>query len=469
MALHIKHINGRDYVYDVKSVRDKTTKKVKKLSTYMGPLLDKNTMAFSPKKKVIVKDAQKRIILNYGDTRLLAASLKQSLLSGLFASVLPEEQDTLNALLCYKIIVGAASKDAEIWYEGNYASVLFPNAQMASQRISEFLTRLGDERVQRAFFTQYLSQAAQISGEVVIDSTGLPNEIDLPLTQFGHHGGEIEKENRMIMVIDRVTKFPLYFRLVAGNIADVSTLLTTFKLMAKLGVNPQLVIMDAGYCSDKNIGALYAAKTSFLTRLPAGRKLFKTLIADTNHSLESRVNAVSYNKRALFVQKAKTEICGHIGFAYVCCDVKQRGLKMDAFVRETDIYELTDAEFAAQTSAIVKFVLISDKDIPIQELLPLYYTRQIAEQTFGFSKSCLNLLPLRVHTTETLRGYAFLAFLALLLSVEIQNKLGSLCSLQDALSYCQNWFCEVYDNDALPVEPSKQVKEVFDKICACGS
>ncbi|GHU15203.1 hypothetical protein FACS189449_12660 [Alphaproteobacteria bacterium] len=85
-----------------------------------------------------------------------------------------------------------------------------------------------------------------------------------------------------------------------------------------------------------------------------------------------------------------------------------------------------------------KFVLVSDKEIEIDELLPLYYTRQIAENTFGFAKSSLNLLPLRVHSVETLRGYAFLSYLALLLSVELQLNLKGLCSLQDALAAGHN-------------------------------
>jgi hypothetical protein len=82
--------------------------------------------------------------------------------------------------------------------------------------------------------------------------------------------------------------------------------------------------------------------------------------------------------------------------------------------------------------------------------LAKYYIRQTAESTFGFSKSNLNLLLLRVHSIEAMRGYMFLCFLALLLSLEIQNKLSGLCSLQDALNQGHNQLCEIFVNDIVP-------------------
>jgi transposase len=263
------------------------------------------------------------------------------------------------------------------------------------------------------------------------------------------------------MVIDRITHLPLYFRLVDGNIVDVSTLTTTYSLMSKFGVNPSMLLMDAGYYSEKNIRALFQSHTSFLTRLPAGRALYKNLIGQTNATLETLGNIVVYNKRSLYVQKVKTDVCGYIGFAYVCCDIKQRGQKMDKYIQEAKEDKLADADIAERIPYIGKFVMISDKEIDSAELLPLYYTRQVAENTFGFIKSSLNLLPLRVHSIENLRGYMFLSYLALLLSVEVQNNLKGVCTLKEALAIGHNQFCEVFGNDVIPLEPNKRLKEIY--------
>ena len=120
-----------------------------------------------------------------------------------------------------------------------------PNADLSSQRVSELLAKLGNENVQRAFFRTYIADVSSTKGEVVIDSTGLENEIDIPLTEYS--GKNNQNETKLIMVIDRSTNMPLYFRLIAGNIADVSTLTTTFSLAKNFGLNPTMTVMDAGY------------------------------------------------------------------------------------------------------------------------------------------------------------------------------------------------------------------------------
>lgn len=463
MALHIKTIRGKKYVYDVKSYRDKESKKIKKSTTYMGPLINEQTMEYAPKRSKIRLQADRQV-LNYGDSHLLWESLKRSGLAEVFNNILPNEQDTLNALVFYKIIVGEANKNAATWLDGNYAKTLFPEANLNSQRISEFLSKLGNEKIQRKFFKQYLTEVAQVSGEVIVDSTGMPNEIDVPLTEYGCHGGDVERESRLIMVIDRLTHMPLYFRLVAGNIVDVSTLQTTFNLMGKFGINPQMVLMDAGYYSESNIRSLFQGKTSFLTRLPAGRKLYKDLIKETNSTLESPKHAVVYNKRSLFVQKTKTTLCGYKGFAYICLDTKGRGYKMDKFIKQAKEDNISDVEVAGKMPFIGKFILLSDKEIEIDELLPLYYTRQVAENTFGFVKTNLNLLPVRVHSIANMKGYMFLSYLALLLSIEIQYKLKGLCTLQEALSTGHNQFCEVFNGHIIPLEANKQMKDVCKRL-----
>ncbi len=52
----------------------------------------------------------------------------------------------------------------------------------------------------------------------------------------------------------------------------------------------------------------------------------------------------------------------------------------------------------------------------------MYYLRQTAEMLFGFAKDDINLLPLRVHGEETLRGFLFLQFLTLIIFTELKKQ-----------------------------------------------
>ena len=311
----------------------------------------------------------------------------------------------------------------------------------------------------------YLSKTAGTERDVIIDSTGLPNEIDIPLSQFGNHGGESEQETRLILVVDQKTGKPLYFRLVAGNIVDVSTLSTTIMELKKLGVKSTFALLDGGYYSEDNIKALYGNSIDFLTRQHSGRALYKELVRDSAATLETPQNVVRYNKRALFVERREVDLWGNKGFAYICCDVKRKGIETDRFLLEALDDKLSDEEIADKLKFKGKFVLISNRELPVQEIIPLYYTRQSAEQLFGIGKSQLNFLPLRVHSEETLRGLLLLNFMSLTLQSHLQSLLGGKYTVEKAMAEMTNLHCKTYENNAYVVqELTKRQKEVLSLL-----
>jgi transposase len=69
----------------------------------------------------------------------------------------------------------------------------------------------------------------------------------MSITNWGYHNGGIEYETRLILAIDRSSELPLYFRYIAGNIGDVSTLANTITEMKKLGLATSSALIDAGY------------------------------------------------------------------------------------------------------------------------------------------------------------------------------------------------------------------------------
>ncbi|MBF0579606.1 transposase [Erysipelotrichaceae bacterium RD49] len=61
--------------------------------------------------------------------------------------------------------------------------------------------------------------------------------------------------------------------------------------------------------------------------------------------------------------------------------------------------------------------------VPVEEILPVYYTRQQVEQTFDVCKNYTDLLPLRIESEDKLRGHLLLTFIASCIVRRIQNKL----------------------------------------------
>lgn len=52
-----------------------------------------------------------------------------------------------------------------------------------------------------------------VSGDeaVLIDSSGLPNSVHFPLTAVSNHNGKINRELRIIAVVQKDTGMPLFF------------------------------------------------------------------------------------------------------------------------------------------------------------------------------------------------------------------------------------------------------------------
>jgi transposase len=457
----IKIINGKKYAYDMKSFWDKEQKKYRKKSIYLGRVKDEENSIIE-KKQASQEDPS--LILTYGDTYSIHTCVKQSMYSDIFKALMPGHNDTLMGLVCYKLLNTSAMRHAQTWTRGNYASLLYKNAGLSSQQISAFLKKLGKEKIWRDFFKSYIKKIAVGKTGIVIDSTGLPNEINFPLSAWGCHGGEAERETRLVMAIEGNTGMPLYFRYMAGNIVDVSSLSNTIKELKAMGINMSFALIDAGYYSEANIAELYSNNISFLTRLPANRTLFKKLIDEHSEDMERAGNIVIYGKRALYIKQVQVDLFSHVGYAYIICDIKRKADETTKFLMGAKEDGLSEAEINCALKAKGKFVLISSSDIPTADVIPLYYTRQAAENLFGISKSYLDILPLRTHSVETFRGYLMLTFISLITYIEYKRKLCGKYTVEEALMEMSNLMCRVYGNDILISEPNKKMKEIISLI-----
>jgi hypothetical protein len=355
---------------------------------------------------------------------------------------------------------------AETWATGNYASALYKNSDLSSQQISVFLKKLGDEKLWRAFFKSYIEKTAGGKTAIIVDSTGLPNEIGFPLSSWGNHGGESERETRLVMVVERNTGMPLYFRYMPGNIVDVSSLANTIEELREMGVIASFALIDAGYYSETNINELYRNNISFLTRLPSNRTLHKNLVDECSVDMERAEHLVLYGKRALYIKHVRVDLFSNAGHAYVVCDIKRRADEITRFFIGAKEDGLGEAEMDSSVRSKGKFVIISSEEIPVGEVIPLYYTRQSAENLFGVSKNFLDLLPLRTHSIETFRGYLLLTFITLIVYIEYKKMLQGKYTVEQALMEMSNLMCRVYGDDILVSEPTKKMKEILSLLHA---
>ena len=420
---------------------------------------------------------REQLILDFGDTFFIRQFLASSGLKAAIDAIGYGNPDTLYTMLSYYIICSMANCHAQDWYEGNYARIVYPKADISSQRISDFLVAVGDEYSFREFFnvyTKFLKEDTFFNLDhdsgILIDSTGLPNSIHFPLTAINNHNGDISNEVRLIYVVQQKTGMPIYFRYCPGNVIDTSTLIRTIAELKQQGVNTKFAILDAGYYTDENVRNLYDNKISFITRLKGNRILYKELVAEYLPEIEKKENFVCYNTRYAYIECVECSLIeGHTAYAYVGLDINRKAHESHKLFKRAKSKKLSESQVYDRIQSQGVFILVSSRKIAKDKIHPLYYSRQQIEQIFDIGKNYAEMLPIRVQSEQTFRGHLLMTFLATVFYKMIQDTLNDTqLNPESMFLNLRNHKCKVYDHAVIPQEAFKKVNDsykIFKMLC----
>jgi transposase len=448
------------YVYKASNEWDKGLKKYKQVSVYLG-IADVKGGAYQKQERLLSSQVESGIV-DFGDGYAIAKFIQNSKLFAVMQECF-DDLDSIMSLICYQLTCGSAMYDCQDWFDGNVASKLFPCAKLSSQNISSLIKSLGKEGVQRKFFKSYITAFFQEKHGILIDSTALPSAINSSLNAWGHTASGIEKNVTCLLLVDKTSKLPIFFRAIPGSIADVSTLKITLDEIAQLGLQTSQAIFDAGYFSEDNIKYLCEQKINFVSRMPKSRCVFKSLITTAGNNIESASNAVVYGKRVVFIKSQEVDLYGHKMFAHIVLDPEKKAKAMNMLILDAHANPTEARSLDEEMKHCGFFILISKEQIDKEDILPSYYTRQSIEQVFGFAKTN-NLLPLRVHSDPSINGYLLLLFISMIVFIQLRQKLQSTFTVEQALLILRNLKAKVYDKSLVPLELTKKAKDIFNSL-----
>ena len=504
MHLAITSKNGIEYASLAVSIRNGA--KVSKKYENLGRVIDRERNVFYSRKRGLFTysletgeygpapedlGCQRRkhrhlshLLLDFGDTYFLSEFIARQAvtvhgkdgeqdrllsLRDCLSSIGCSMPDTLFSMVFYYITCRTSNCHAEDWAQGNYISKAFPEADLSSQRISEFLVAIGDEASYRDFFRTYLNYVTggDVKGTpILIDSTGMPNSIHFPLTAISDHNGSVSNEVRLIYVTHQETGFPIYFRYCAGNIVDVSTLSRTMAELKASGVNTKFAILDAGYFSGDNLRELYDQGISFLLRLRGNSRIYKEVMEKHFNTLQQDENFIRYNDRYAYVKRVEVMLENDNRlYVYLGLDLNRKGEDEQKLFRRSARNSAKKEEVLAAMKSQGVFMLASSRRIAIDRILPTYYTRQDIEQVFDLGKNYSNMLPIRVRSEEAFRGHLLITFIATVILKELQKRLKDTeYNIDTALMNLRNQKCKVYDRSVVTQEPNRKVNDLYKKF-----
>lgn len=435
-------------------------------------------LAGLPKKK----RGKKQGAVDFADVYVLDKFLSDTCIYDSIAACGCPNQDTFKALMMFYILTNDPHSWAQTWYEGSYASVLFPDADMDGRRISEFLRQIGDMGIHRAFFSYYLGH---IVGDeptaFIIDSTGVPNSIHMPITGISNHNGEIRMEVRLILVCRKSDRIPLLVRYIPGNVIDSTTLIRTVEEMEAYGINPEYTLIDAGYCTLENMGDLLDFHIGFITRLKPNFDMYKKMVEDHLSDLTPSTRIIHKDRfmRVFSEERVLTDSNRRIWVHLILDEDAKNNEELSAFrKRQEGVIDDDTLDRINATAGI--FILVSSMWIDRESVISTYFERGGIEQLIDVGKTNSRLGDAGVHDEETYSGKLLVEFAALSANQMLQNHLkkrkeelsarkrkkkddipGRNLSVSHALSILRNQKCDIFDNRLLPRERSKSVNDVY--------
>lgn len=415
-----------------------------------------------------------------------------------------DDADKIMALAYYLICRGKALSRSAQWLETRGFSEL----KLTSQRISELLARLSDDKI-NTFFKKWIELQPKSNRSCLFDITSVSTYgKDNPWAEYGYNR---DKENLEQINISLLTScssgLPLWCKILSGSISDKSVLHSTISELEKLGVGRFDFCGDRGFFSEKNLKMLNDKNIRFTIPMPSSIKESKNLIEQHKGMLIHPDNLIDEGGNKIYGKTVyKVTEYGrtyyHIFFDPTRKDMIQANfmLKLQKCKDELESCNLIEAhksmydeyftvketpkrgrkvvynDNALQAyinSNSCYWVLMSTCEKDVRRALHSYRERSAVELAFDDMKNLLDLNRLRNHNEYTVRGKVFVNFISLILLSSLRRAVDAIApkdrmylSETDMLDRVETYTRIHFDGKYKDVfsTPTKTQRTIFDLL-----
>jgi hypothetical protein len=323
---------------------------------------------------------------------------------------------------------------------------------VTQSEIEEFLGAWARHR-KKASYEQYCYDITSVS------SYNAQN----PFVEYGHNRDrESLAQINMALLTGVASRIPTYYELHPGSMSDTRTLRGFLERMGKYGVCRIRTLLDRGFYSAGNISTMLAGHMGFYIPVPANVKWAQGLIDSCRDAVEMPEHLISSsedNRRAVYGMTALDKMEGHRVWKHIYYDTARRSEHIVSLFASLTAWEdeLTggnlkkDNQWAYDLYFTVKvtpkrgrqvkrnreainsyktdragyWVILTNCEKDAAKALHAYRERSLVESQFDDMKNDLAMSRLRTHGPDTMRGRAFVQFLALVITAQIRRTIDA--------------------------------------------
>ena len=403
----LKLINGRYYLYGVKSVYDKTIRKSRKISLgILGGITEENGFTVSEKNELKKKSRstyldRQIMVYEYGFAKWLIDELNANGVIDSLKKHFPGHWQFIVFMVYCRIAYKSPLKNIPFDLEQSaILDLLDWKERIYDQKISDMLFELG---VMRQSIHEFMQAKDKKRRTVLLDATDIILQSDnIPLAQKGYNSHmDFQLQFVLLYLYDALTLEPLYYRLLDGNTREVSAMQNTIRIS---GMEQCVFIADKGFFSQNNIDGLEEMEMQYIIPLKRDNKLIPY---QAINDLEQSDNYFKFSKRFIFHTDTKD-----IGLRKVdlFLDGKLREQeKTDYLSRIQSLPEsFSKPKFNEKLQSMGTLAIIHNTGLSPREVYIEYKSRGEIEQFFDHFKNTIDASCSHMQRKESLNGWMFI-------------------------------------------------------------
>jgi transposase len=416
----LKKINGRFYLYAVKSEYSKELKKTKKISLgIIGSITEKD--GFIPSDKATLKQSahanvpiKKLYALEYGFSSWLLKTLDSERILERLKAQFPTLWQYIIAMVYSRILYHSPLKNIPFHLSNSSLVEMLDVGSFSEKQISENLRLLGSSRKE---IQEYQQQKDKTFSCVLMDATQIISQsknIDLAQQGYNSHM-DYQTQFTLLYIYDAKSLKPLFYRLVPGNIREVTAMKNT---LLESGIDKCIFIGDKGFYSEDNQSELEKQNIPFIMPLRRNNKKIDYCLLD---NIEVSDSYFKFQKNYIFHKGCNTKNT-NINI-YVNGQLKEQE-KNDYLRRiETLPDEYSREKYLENLKSMGTIALIHNTQYDPQKVYEEYKERGEIEQLFDQLKNTLDANVSYMQNEDALQGWMFINHIAIQIIYVLYEKL----------------------------------------------
>lgn len=411
----IKFINGGYYKYRLSYKYNPEKKRTDKIS---GELLGKITKedGFIPSDKHSMRlklNEAKVDIKNFGLYHLFFSLVKEEFekLKNHFST---QECELLFAFAMFRWAYNTPINRAPYYYLHDFCSEKFTKAKITDKIISQLLRSVGENRTEIVAWMKSLleEQTGGTDEFVMLDSTHVPSKSELlTVNAKGYNSGfDFDEQIRLMYLFSTSMQHPVYYRLINGNIPDVTSM---HLCLEEMKVENVIYISDKGFYSKANVQAMQEMGLQYIVPLRRDNNLidYEPLL---KANYKSKLSFFTYKKRIIWYYKYENAGFKLMTFLNEGLRSKEESDYVDRITKLLEKYTKEKFEEKLSSFGTLTFTYHVREEKSSEEIYQAYKQRNEIETVFDAYKNFLKADVMYMQNRYVTEGWLVANFIAMI-------------------------------------------------------